>query len=179
MPFESMNPQQRAVADAILSGPRASSTGLRGPFEPLLHSPGLAGPAQMLGAHVRFATSVPIALNEMAIIMVARRWTAQFEWHAHRQMAIDAGMDPAVAGAIAEGRAPDLDAEGAAVYRFASELLDRADVSDEAWDGVVSRWGKTGAIDLIGAVGYYTMVSMILNVDRYPLPPGVEPLPDL
>ena len=144
MPLDSMDREQRAVADAILSGPRASSTGLRGPFEALLHSPGLAGPAQQLGAHVRFSTSLPAALNEMAIIMVARRWSAQFEWYAHRRMALDAGLDPAVASAIAEGRTPDLDDEGAAVYRFASELLDRADVSDEAWEAVVARGGRPG-----------------------------------
>jgi 4-carboxymuconolactone decarboxylase len=115
----------------------------------------------------------------MAIIMVARRWTAQFEWYAHRQMALDAGLDPSVADAIAEGRPPDLDPDSAAVYRFVSELLDRAAVSDEAWEAVVSRWGRTGAIDLIGAAGYYTLVSMILNVDRYPLPEGVAPLPEI
>jgi 4-carboxymuconolactone decarboxylase len=174
-----MTPEQRSVAEAILSGPRGAGTGLRGPFEALLHSPGLAAPAQEVGAHVRFRTSLPRALNEMAIIMVARRWTAQFEWYAHRQMALDAGLDPSVADAIAEGRSPDLDPDGAAVYRFVSELLDRAAVSDEAWEAVVSRWGRTGAIDLIGATGYYTLVSMILNVDRYPLPEGVAPLPEI
>ena len=179
LPLEAMDPAQRAVADAILSGPRGANTGLRGPFEALLHSPELASAAQQVGAHVRFGSSLPTALNEMAIIMVARRWTAQFEWWAHRRMAIGAGLDPAAADAIAEGRRPQLDGDGDAVYRFASELIDRADVSDEAWDAVVSRWGKAGAIDLIGAVGYYTMVSMVLNVDRYPLPAGVEPLPPL
>jgi 4-carboxymuconolactone decarboxylase len=132
-----------------------------------------------MGAHVRFRTSLPRALNEMAIIMVARRWTAQFEWYAHRQMALDAGLDPSVADAIAERRSPDLDPDAAAVYRFVSELLDRAALTDEAWEAVVSRWGRTGAIDLIGATGYYTLVSMILNVDRYPLPEGVAPLPEI
>jgi 4-carboxymuconolactone decarboxylase len=179
LPLESMTQEQRSVADAILSGPRGANTGLRGPFEALLHSPGLAAPAQEVGAHIRFRTSLPQALNEMAIIMVARRWTAQFEWYAHRRMALDAGLDPSVVDAIAEGRSPDLDLDSAAVYRFVSELLDRAAVSDEAWEAVVSRWGTTGAIDLIGAAGYYTLVSMILNVDRYPLPEGVAPLPEI
>jgi 4-carboxymuconolactone decarboxylase len=176
LPPESMTAEQQRVAEAIKSGPRAGSTGLRGPFEALLQSPGLADPAQHLGAHVRFGSSLPTALNEMAIILVARRWTAQFEWYAHREMAEQAGLDPAIADAIAAGRHPDLDADAAAVYEFAVELLERGDVSDERFDAVVSRWGKRGAVDLIGAVGYYTLVSFVLNVDRYPVPGGEQPL---
>jgi len=145
----------------------------------LLHSPGLAGPAQELGAHIRFRSSLPGALNEMAIIMVARRWNAQFEWYAHSRMALDAGLDPAVVEAIANATPPPFDPDAEAVHRFVSELLERADVTDSSWDAVVARWGKQGAIDLIGAVGYYTLVSMILNVDRYPLPEGADPLPEL
>jgi 4-carboxymuconolactone decarboxylase len=111
----------------------------------------------------------------MAIIMVARRWTAQYEWYAHRNMAIAAGLDPAVADAIAEGRRPELDGDAGAVYEFVTELLERGEVSDDAFGAVESRWGKRGAIEL-GAVGYYTLVSFVLNVDRYPLPEGEVPL---
>jgi len=175
MPFDTMTPEQRAVADAILTGPRAAPV-LRGPFEALLQSPGLADPAQQLGAFVRFATSLPKALNEMAIIMVARRWTAQYEWYAHRRLALAAGLDPAVPDAIAAGRRPGLDDDGTAVYEFVTELLERGDVTDAAFEAVESRWGKRGAVDLIGAVGYYTLVSFVLNVDRYPLPEGEVPL---
>ena len=175
-PLEAMSPEQRTVADEILSGPRAGSTGLRGPFEALLHSPDLADAAQRLGVHIRFGSSLPTPLNEMAILMVARRWTAQFEWYAHRRMAVDAGLDPAVADAIAEGRRPVLDADAAAVYVFVSELLEEGDVGDAAFGDVASRWGKRGAIDLIGAAGYYTLVSFVLNVDRYPVPVDRPPL---
>jgi 4-carboxymuconolactone decarboxylase len=176
LPLESMTPEQRTVADAIASGPRGPAPVLRGPFEALLRSPGLADPAQKLGAFVRFGTSLPKALNEMAIIMVARRWTAQFEWYAHRQMALDAGLDPAIPDAIAKGERPHLDGDGTAVYEFVTELLERGDVSDAAFAAVESRWDKRGAADLIGAVGYYTLVSFLLNVDRYPLPEGEVPL---
>lgn len=176
LPLESMTPEQRAVADAITAGPRGRAGGLQGPFEALLRSPGLADPAQQLGAFVRFGSSLPRALNEMAIIMVARRWTAQFEWYAHRRMAVDAGLDPAVADAIAAGRRPDLDGDGTAVYEFVTELLERGDVSDASFAAVESRWDKRGAVELIGAVGYYTLVSFVLNVDRYPLPEGEVPL---
>ncbi len=151
MPLDSMSPEQRAVADAILTvrassltRPRDASPALQGPFEALLHSPGLADPAQRLGAFVRFDTSLPKALNEMAIIMVARRWTAQFEWYAHRRMALDAGLDPAVADAIATGATPDLDPDGTAVYEFVTELLERGDVSDAAFLAVESAMGQAG-----------------------------------
>ena len=165
-----MSEEQTTIADAILAGPRGSSTGLRGPFEALLRSPGLAAPVQAVGAHIRFSSSIPTALNELAIIMVARRWTAQFEWFAHRQFAVDAGLDPAVADAIARGEAPDLDGDATAVYDFVSQLLDGGAVTDDAFSAVVSRWGQQGGVDLIGAAGYYTLVSFVLNVDRYPVP---------
>jgi 4-carboxymuconolactone decarboxylase len=159
-----------------MAGPRASSTGLRGPFEALLHSPGLADAAQRLGEQVRFRSSLPPVLNELAILLTARRWTAQFEWHAHRQIAIDAGLDPAVADAIAGGVRPDLDEDAAAVHDFAQQLLDAGHVTDAAWDAVVRRWGTRGAIDLVGVVGYYSLVAFVLNVDRYPAPGGEDPL---
>jgi 4-carboxymuconolactone decarboxylase len=181
LPLEAMSSDQREVADAILAGPRSMSTGLRGPFEPLLHSPKLAMAAQELGAQIRFHSSLPGEFNEMAILMTARRWTAQYEWHAHRQLALDAGLDPAIADAIAVGDRPELDPAGAAVYDFTSQLLESGHVTDEAWDAVVGRWGKTGAVELIGAVGYYCLVSFVLNVDRYPIPDGgrdpLDPLP--
>jgi 4-carboxymuconolactone decarboxylase len=171
-----MTPEQRAVADAIAAGPRGPTRDLRGPFEALLRSPALAEPAQQLGAFVRFGSSLPRALNEMAIIMVARRWTAQFEWYAHRRMALDAGLDPGVADDIAAGRRPQLDEDGAAVYEFVTELQEQGNVSDATFGAVEARWGKRGAIELVGAVGYYTLVSFVLNVDRYPLPDGEVPL---
>ena len=171
-----MTPEQQEIAEAIASGPRAGSTGLRGPFEAFLRSPGMADPAQRLGEHVRFRSALPTALNELAILLTARRWTAQFEWYAHRQLAEAAGLEPTVADAIAGGARPSLDAEGTAVHDFASSLLATGSVSDAEWDAVVSRWGKAGAMDLITTVGYYTLVSFTLNVDRYPVPDGDDPL---
>jgi 4-carboxymuconolactone decarboxylase len=112
----------------------------------------------------------------MAIMMTARRWTAQFEWQVHRAMALDAGLDAAAADAIASRRRPDLDAEGMAVHGFVSELLEHGSVSDGAWEAVAGRWGKQGAVELIGTVGYYCLVSFVLNVDRYPVPGGEMPL---
>jgi 4-carboxymuconolactone decarboxylase len=176
VPTETMTAEQRSLQETIMSGPRGWSGGLRGPFEALLHSPGFTDPLQQLGLYVRYGSSIPTALNEMAILIVARRWTAQFEFAAHRQLAVDAGLDPSHADAIAAGRRPAVDADGAAVYEFAIQLLDEGNVTDDAFDAVVSRWGKQGAIDLIGVLGYYSLVSFVLNVDRYPPPQGAVPL---
>ncbi|HTN26439.1 MAG TPA: carboxymuconolactone decarboxylase family protein [Burkholderiales bacterium] len=169
----SMTPEQKRVAAAIQSGPRQ---GLRGPFNALLRSPDLADRVQKVGEYIRFRSSIAARLNELAILIVARKWTAQFEWYAHHQFAMKAGLDPAVAAAIAEGRRPDaMRDDEKVVYAFCTELLDTAQLSDSTYAATVGLVGEQGVIDLIGALGYYSMVSMILNTDRYPLPEGVEP----
>jgi 4-carboxymuconolactone decarboxylase len=171
---EQLSPEQRRVVDALLAGPRGS---MAGPFDALLRSPELADRLQRVGEQVRFAGSLPRVLNELAILLTARRWTAQFEWYAHRRMALEAGLDPAVADEIAAGRRPaGLDRDQETVHDFVSELLATGAVSDGAFAAAVERFGEQGAIDLIGTVGYYTIVSFVLNVDRYPLPEG-EPTP--
>ncbi len=172
---EAMTPDQRRVAQGIASGPRGSWQ--RGPFKALLRSPEMADRVQKVGEFVRFQSSIPPRLNELAIIVCARKWTAQYEWYAHRKLAIDAGLRPAIADAIAAGeRPPDLVAEETAVYDFAFELLHHGQVSDAAFAAVEESFGEQGVIDLIGAVGYYTIVSFVLNVDRVPLPPDATPL---
>ncbi len=170
-----MTPEQKRAADAIQSGPRGA--GLRGPFNGLLRSPELCDLVQRVGAYVRFNTAIPAALNELAICVVGRLWTAQFEFYAHRKLAIEAGVAPAILDAIAAGRRPEgLSEDQAAVYDFTVSLLETGQVSDADFARIKARFGERGVIDLIGAVGYYSLVSMVLNVDRVPLPDG-EPLP--
>src|ERR1700758_4615216 len=98
---ETMTQEQKSVADAIQAGPRGA--GLRGPFNALLRSPDLCDLVQRVGAYVRYATSIPAQLNEMAIIMAGRKWTAQYEFYAHRRLAIQAGLNPGICDAIAAG----------------------------------------------------------------------------
>jgi 4-carboxymuconolactone decarboxylase len=172
-----MSPRQRQVAAAILAGPRGASTKLAGPYEAMLRSPELAERLQRAGEYVRFDSSLPPRLNELAILLTARRWTAQFEWYAHHHMAIAAGLDPEIADAIARNEVPsDLDADAAAVYGFVQQLLGTGSVDDPAFADVRSRFGEMGAVDLIGVVGYYCIVAFFLNVDRYPVPDGRPPL---
>jgi len=169
-----MTPEQRKVADSIQSGPRGA--GLRGPFNALLRAPDLADLVQRVGAYVRFSSSLPAALNELAILLAGRHWTAQYEFYAHRKLAIAAGLAPAIADAIAAGRRPEgMSAEQAAVHDFAAELLSTGQVSDARYADVLARWGERGVMDLVGAVGYYSLVSMVLNTARVPLPPGEVP----
>ena len=170
-----MTQAQRKARDSILAGPRG---GMRGPFNALLRSPELADRVQKVGEYIRFGSSLPARLNELAILVTARCWSAQFEWYAHNLLAMKAGLDPRIALAIAENRRPpDMTREEAAVHDFAHELHHRKSVSDATYALALACFGEQGVVDLIGACGYYTLVSMVLNVDRYPLPEGVaEPL---
>lgn len=173
-----MSEAQKKAREAIVAGPRGD---VRGPFNALLRSPELADRAQRLGAHIRFGSSLPARLNELAILVTARYWSAQFEWYAHHALALKAGLDPRIAAEIAEGRRPSgLAREEAAVYDFCHELHHRKGVSDETFAAARACFGEQGVVDLIGACGYYTLVSMVLNVERHPLPDGVpEPLKPL
>jgi 4-carboxymuconolactone decarboxylase len=170
---EEMTPDQRRVADAIASGPRG---GLRGPFNALLRSPELADRAQKVGEYIRFNSSLPARLNEFAILITAREWGSEYEWYAHHPLALKGGLDPAIAQALAENSEPaGMKPDEAVVYRFCRELLQTHQVSDDTFRAATDAFGERGVIDLVGVTGYYGLVSMILNVDRHPLPAGVAP----
>jgi len=173
-----MSDAQRKVYKDIASGPRG---GVRGPFNALLRSPDLADRAQKLGEWVRFNSSLPERLKEFAILVTARYWSAQYEWHAHHAHALKAGLDPRLAAELALGKRPaGMQDDEAAVHDFCKELHEKKAVSDAAYAAVVKLFGERGAVDLIGVIGYYTLVSMVLNVDRVPIPGGVPaPLPPL
>src|SRR5580658_2793718 len=119
---ETMTPEQRAVAEAIQSGPRGA--GLRGPFNALLRSPEICDLVQRVGAYVRYSSAIPSRLNEMAIIMAGRKWSAQYEFYAHRKLAIEAGLKVEICDAIATGKRPAaMQDDEVEVYDFCTELL--------------------------------------------------------
>lgn len=168
-----MTPRQRESYQGIVSGPRK---GARGPFNALLRSPEVADRVQKVGEYIRFQSSIPAALNEMAILLTGRFWGAQYEYWAHSALARTAGLPDLIIDAIAEGRRPTtMSADERIVYDFCSELFRDRAVSDTAFKAVTDRFGEQGVIDLIAACGYYSIVSMVLNVDRHPLPPGEKP----
>ena len=173
-----MSEAQRKVYGEIASGPRG---GVRGPFNALLRSPELADRAQKLGEWVRFKSSLPERLKEFAILVTARYWSAQYEWHAHHAHALKAGLDPRLAAELALGQRPTGMADDeAAIHDFSRELHEKKAVDDATYARVVKHFGERGAVDLIGVIGYYTLVSMVLNVDRVPIPGGAPaPLPPL
>ena len=171
--YEKMTPEQKRMTDNILNSERKS---MGGPFNALLRSPEMGDLAQQFGAYVRFRSSLPRHLNEMAIIMVARVWTAQYEWYVHKQAALQAGLNPAIVAAIAENKRPaSMKPDEQAIYEFTKELLDTKHVSDATFQNAVKAFGEKGVVDLIAVTGYYGMVSALLNVDRYPLPAGAKP----
>lgn len=184
IPVEELTPEQKKVADAIRSGPRAavkSSSAARpgalgGPFNVWLRSPDIGNIIQSLGAEIRFRSSLPSKLNELAIIVTARHWSCQYEWYAHHRLALEAGLDPAIGEDIAQGRRPaKMDADETIVYNFSRELHETQGVSDATFMAARDRFGERGVVDLIAVNGFYGLVSMALNVDRTPLPEGAKP----
>ena len=151
------------------------------PFNALLRSPELAERAQALGAYLRFNSSLPARLNEFAILITARYWNAQYEWSAHYPLALKGRLDPQVADELAQGRRPaGMRKDEAIVHDFCKELHEKKSVSDLLYQAALDEFGERGVVDLIGVSGYYTLVSMVLNVDRHPLPSGTPlPLPSL
>ena len=171
--YERMTPEQKALTDHILAGERAT---MSGPFNVLLRSPEMGDLAQKFGAQMRFHSSLPRKLNEFAIILTARSWSSQFEWYAHRRYALDAGLSAGIIDAVAGGKRPSgMQPDEEAVYNFCQELLNTKNVSDATFQAAIGKLGERGVVDLIGVMGYYHLVSMLLNVDRYPLPDGVKP----
>jgi 4-carboxymuconolactone decarboxylase len=173
--WDTLTQGQKAMVKSVLDGKRGS---MQGPYNVLLRSPELGDLAQKFGAQTRFNSSLPLALNELTILLVARYWTAQFVWWAHKTIAIEAGLDRELIDAVALRLAPNnmlsLDAKTLAVYTFCNELLQSKKVSDETYAMLVAQVGERGAVDLMGTMSYYTLVSMCLNVDQYPLPEGAK-----
>src|SRR6185436_2427832 len=171
--WDEMTPAQKTMMEHLVRGERR---GAGGPFNVLLRSPEMGDLAQQFGASMRFHSSIPSKLNELAIITTARHWTSQYEWYAHRQAAQRAGLSQAIIDAIAAGKRPSgMAPEEEAVYNFVNELLTTKQVSDATFKAAKDKFGERGVVDLIGVSGYYQLVSMLLNVDRYPLPEGTAP----
>jgi len=168
-----MSEQQKTMMRHVLDGPR---TAPNGPFNVMLRAPLMGDYAQELGAQVRFNSSLPAPLREMAILIAARHWTVHYEWNAHKTAALSAGLNPAIVEAIATGQVPkSMQANEAALHRFCSELLETTRVSDATFAAAKSTFGEQGIAEIIFTLGYYSTVSMLLNVDEYPLPDGVQP----
>jgi 4-carboxymuconolactone decarboxylase len=173
--YDELDDRQRKVWDNVVAGPRHA---VPPPAHVWLNSPGLADHAHQLGAHVRFGTDFSPRLTEIAILVTARYWTAQFEWHAHVRLARQAGLADDVIDAIAERRTPIFsDPDEQLVYDFCSTFYRDHAVDDGLFEKVKQRFGERGLVDLTGLIGYYSFVSVTLNVFDVPVSPGAARLP--
>jgi 4-carboxymuconolactone decarboxylase len=174
--YEDMSAEQQRVHDEIAAGPRGK---VEGPLKVWLHAPKLATHAQKLGAHARFQSLLPPPLSELAILVTAATWQADFEWYAHARLAREAGIADAVIEAIRRGEKPSLaDPKARAVYAVSRELHRRRSLSDETYALAEAALGREALVDLVGILGYYTLVSMTLNAFRVPTPDGSRPFAD-
>jgi 4-carboxymuconolactone decarboxylase len=170
---EQMTPEQRAAHDEVIAGVRGR---LPAPMRAWIHSPEMAGHAQKLGALLRYCTSLPPALSELAILVTARYWTSHFEWHAHKRDGLKAGLDPAIIAAIAERREPVFsDPVQKLVYQYSKSLHETKAVPQQLHDAAVAALGECGVVELVGILGYYSLVSMTLNAFDIGLPEGEQP----
>lgn len=171
--YEAMTTDQQRVHDEIVAGPRGQ---VIGPLQAWLHSPGLAERAQKLGAYVRFESALPAQLAELAILVTAHHWRAEFEWYAHARLARAAGIPETVIEALRRGAAPPLvDPASRAVYALARELHRTRTVSEATYAAAEAALGRAALVDLVGLLGYYTLVSMTLNAFAVPTPDGSQP----
>lgn len=179
IPREQLSEEQRAAADELIAGPRK---GVKGPFIPLLRSPALLARLQKVGEYLRFETPLPRRVSELATLVVSRAWTQQFEWCTHVPLALAAGTAAETIEALRAGRRPaTMSAEEALAFDLATELQQHRGVTDATYRACVQAFGERGVVDLVGLIGYFTAVSMVLNVAHTPPEPGasVERLPAL
>ena len=176
LPYDEMTAEQQRVHDEIAAGPRGKVVG---PLRVWLYSPELADRAQKLGAYVRYHSALPAELSELAILVTARMWQADFEWYSHVGPARAAGTPEAVIEAIRVGAEPALeDATSRAVYAVARELHQARAVSDQTYAHAEAALGREGLVDLVGILGYYTLISMTLKAFDVPTPDGSHPFGD-
>ena len=170
---DTMDAEQRRVHDSIVAGPRGK---IQGPLRAALYNPELADRWQALGALLRYRTSLPPRLSELAILVTGRACNSPFEWYAHRIEAEKAGIDAGILQALLDRRWPEtLSDEDAIVVRFALELNEHKSVSDSTYERALERFGAKVVVELTALVGYYTMVAMTLNAHEIPLPEGAQP----
>ena len=176
---DEMTEEQAASVAALVE---ARGYGPRGPWVPLLRSPEVMTRARAMGDYLRYNTSLEPHLSEFLILLTAREWTQQYEWYAHHDIALEAGISSEIVEAIADGRRPDGMAEDHAVlYALFIELNHTKHVSDGTYARAIEIFGERGVMDTIGVIGYYTLLAMVMNTARTPTPDNavipLEPLP--
>ena len=174
IPEDKMTPAQKKAAAELAAGPRGE---VKGPFVALLRSPEFMSRVQKVGEYIRYICPLDKRINEFAAIIAARHLNQQFEWWAHYRQAVEAGLKREIADAVGEGRRPTGMAEDEEiVYDIITEVLHNNGASDPTYARAVAHFGEQGLIDLLGVVGYYAMLAIVMNVARTGVPEG-PPLP--
>ena len=171
--MDQLNEQQRPLGEEIM---KVSRVGLGGPYNPMLRSPVLGQRMFDLLRYLRWDTSLPLRLNEFAILIVGRQWRSQVEWFAHAPLAEKAGLSPAIIAELKANRRPaNMAPDEAAVYDFVTELMTRHEVSDETFDRARQLLGDQSLVDLTAVAGTYVTIAMILAMAEEGVPPSEEP----
>jgi 4-carboxymuconolactone decarboxylase len=169
---EQMDPQQRRIYDDIVA---SRGKWLSGPYAPLLLQPRIAEPAQKLGEFLRYNTSLTPRLSELAIVIVARHWDCDFEWHQHAAIALRSDVPAELVEAVRQRQPPArMREDEAVVYGFTRELLERHRVEDSVYERGKAILGLVGVVELTALIGYYTFIALTLNAHEVPLPAGVQ-----
>ena len=177
-----LSPTQQSVLDQIQQGPRGASSmsnGLVGPFSVWVRAPSIGGATQALGAAVRFESSLPDHVREVAICTVGVYHRAKFEFAAHRKIAIEAGVDAEALERLRNGSDPAFSGAEFIAYQIATQLLNDHRINPELYQQAITEFGEESLIELVTTVGYYCLVSHTLNAFEVPLSDGmVDPFPD-
>lgn len=172
---DALDADQRKACDEAAGGKRGR---MPAPMQVWIRSPEFARRAQHLGEFTRFETQLEPRLSELAILVTARYWNAQYEWHVHADAALKCGLAPEVVFDISTRRQPAFDDPSQAiVYAFSLALHQTRQVPNELYEEAVKVLGERKVVELVGILGYYTLVSMTLNVFDIGVPEGVaDPL---
>jgi 4-carboxymuconolactone decarboxylase len=170
--MDQLTGQQKSLGEQIIG---VSSIGLGGPYNALLRSPVLGQRMFDLLHYLRWETSVPLRLNEFAILIVGRQWRSQVEWFAHAPLAIKAGLSPDIVAELKANKRPsNMPAEEAAVYDFVTELTTKHEVSDDTFSRAKALLGEQQIVDLTAVAGTYIAIAMVLAMSEAGVPPGKE-----
>jgi len=166
LPADKMTDAQRKAAEEMIAGPRK---GVKGPFIPLLRSPELMDRLQKVGEYLRFQSALAQGISELIMLVVSREWTQHFEWFVHVPLGRKAGISEDTIAALAEGRRPPgMSEDEELAYDFCVELLRNKGVSETSYRRAVMKFGENGVIDMVGVAGYFTTMSMVMNVAHSP-----------
>jgi len=163
-----LSPEQKAVFDSI-----ASTRGgiVPTPFHVLAESPQLASLTQALGAFCRYRTGLSPRLSELAVLITAAHWGAEYEFAVHTPEARKAGISQSVIDALREHKTPPLnDPDSKLIYDFATTFYASNDVPDALFNEAVARFGRRRIVELTGLLGYYSGLAMLLRVFRVAAP---------